>query len=483
MKKSTQEVEWARPKKLDILSDKKRHRIYASALEVMDKTGLRIPHEDVLAMLKRAGCRIDNDIVHIPLKLVETSLGTVPKSIQFYTREGESAMTLGEGISYFGGGADSLFILDPQDGKRRPFTKRDVEQGALVQDALPNIDFVMSLGTMSDIPDPFLSDLHQFQAMLFNTSKPINFASIDVQGTSNIIEMATVVAGSEKNLREKPFIFQFGCGSTPPLTFMRSKLDKLLMCCDRGIPAVSLSVGGRGGTAPMTSAGQVVSTLAELMTVLVISQTRCAGAPIIIGGMPLAMDMHSGTFSFSAPEVYLTNAAVTEMIRFLGVPSYGTGGCSDAKTLDEQAAVECSVSSYLQVFSGTDLIHDVGFIESGMTTSFDVLVLTDEVIQTVKRFFNGMEIDEAHLALDVIHKVGPGGHFLSESHTLENFRKEYWLPGLMDRDNYETWCEKGSMNFSERIKEKVKSILNNHRPLLIDGKKKTKILEIINRRR
>jgi trimethylamine--corrinoid protein Co-methyltransferase len=232
----------------------------------------------------------------------------------------------------------------------------------------------------------------------------------------------------------------------------------------------------------MTSAGQVVSTLAELMTVLVISQIRCAGAPIIIGGMPLAMDMHSGTFSFSAPEVYLTNAAVTEMIRFLGVPSYGTGGCSDAKTLDEQAAVECSVSSYLQVFSGTDLIHDVGFIESGMTTSFDVLVLTDEVIQTVKRFFNGMEIDEAHLALDVIHKVGPGGHFLSESHTLENFRKEYWLPGLMDRDNYETWREKGSMNFSERIKEKVKSILNNHRPLLIDGKKKTKIMEIINRR-
>lgn len=482
MKVSTQNVELAIPKKLHVLSEDQRNRIFSAALEVMEHTGLRLSHEEVLSMLKKSGCRIENDFAHIPPKIVEACLCTVPKTIQLYTREGEPAMSLGEDITYFGTGADAIFILDSFDGKRRHFTERDVEQGAILQDALPNIDFVMSMGTISDVPDLSLADLHQFQAMLFNTSKPINFYGISPQSSLDIIEMATVIAGSEKNLREKPFIFQFGCGPTPPLTYIKSKLDKLLQCCDRGIPAVSLSVGGKGGTAPVTSAGQVVTALAELLTVVVISQLRVEGAPIIVGGFPLAMDMQSGVFSYSAPEVYLVNAAITEMIRSLRVPSYGTGGCSDAKILDEQAAIECAASSYLQVFSGTDLIHDVGFLESGMMSSFDMLVMTDEVIGAVKRFFRGIEIDEEHLALDVIHKVGPGGHYLGETHTFNHFRKEYYQSELMSRENVETWCEKGSSRLSDRVKEKVESILKSHEPHPIEEKKKTKILEIINQR-
>lgn len=479
---STQDVELAIPKKLQILSQDQRNKIFSAALEVMENTGLRLFHEEVLSMLKKSGCRVENDVAHIPSKLVETCLRTVPETVQLYTREGEPAMSLGEGISYFGTGADSIFILDSNDGKRRNFTKRDVEQGAILQDYLPNIDFVMSMGTIRDVPDPSLADLHQFSAMLFNTSKPINFYGISPQSSLDIIEMATVIAGSEKNLRERPFIFQFGCGPTPPLTYIESKLDKLLQCCDRGIPAVSLSVGGKGGTAPVTSAGQIVTALAELLTVVVISQLRVEGAAIIIGGFPLAMDMQSGVFSYSAPEVYLVNAAITEMIKSLRIPCYGTGGCSDSKILDEQAAIECAASSYLQVFSGTDLIHDVGFLESGMASSFDMLVMTNEVIGTVKRFVRGIELDEEHLALDVIHEVGPGGHYLGENHTLKHFKKEYYRSELMSRENVEAWSEKGSKRLYDRVKKKVASILNTHEPIPIEEKKKTRILEILNQR-
>jgi len=478
---SSQDVESAIPK-LQVLSEDQRNKIFSATLEVMERTGLRIHHSEILSMLKDAGSHVENGVAHITAQLVERCLSTAPKSFQIYTRDGEPAMRLGEDISYFGAGVGAPFILDSFDGKRRLFTKRDVEQGALVQDALPNIDFVMAMGEISDVPDPFLANIHQFQAMLFNTSKPINFMSTSLQDTSDIIEMAAVVAGSEDNLREKPFIIMFGVGPTPPLTFVESKLERFLLCVDKGIPIVSLSAAASGGTAPVTLAGHIVCSLAEMLTAVVMSQLRVQGAPTIIGGMPLLMDMKTCIFSYGAPEFHLANAAISEIVRSLGIPSYGTAGISDSKILDEQAAIESISQTYSQVLSRTNLIHDVGFLESALIGSFDMLVMSDEIIGMVKRFCRGIRIDEEHLAIDVLHKVGPGGNFISEIHTLNHFRKEQWRPSLINRERYETWYKGGSTTLKDRVNERVKSILNTHKPRPIEDKKRVKILEIINRR-
>ena len=222
--------------------------------------------------------------------------------------------------------------------------------------------------------------------------------------------------------------------------------------------------------------------LAEQITAVVISQVRAEGSPLIIGGIPLVMDMKSTVFSYGAPEFYLTNAAISELIRFLGVPGYGTAGCSDSKIMDEQASIECIASSYFQLLTRTNLIHDVGFLDSAMVGSFDMIVMSDEVIGMVKRFAEGMRIDDEHLAIDVIHEVGPGGHYLNEMHTLTHFKKDYWQPELICRDDHENWCDKGSTRLSDRVNEKVRSILESHKPNLIEEKKRNQIMEIIDRR-
>jgi trimethylamine--corrinoid protein Co-methyltransferase len=466
---------------LNLLSEKQIQTIYAAGLKVLQNPGLRIHNHRVLSILDKAGCSIDNDVARIPEHLVERSLNTAPKTIQLYTREGEPALKLGEDISYYGAGAGAPFILDSTDGRKRLFIKRDVEQCARVQDALPNLDFVMAMGEISGLADSSLSDIHQFQAMLLNTSKPINFMAASTQSTLDIIEMASVVAGGEDKLKEKPFIFLFGVGPTPPLTFEEHKLERHMLCAEKMIPMVSLSAGGSGGTAPMTGAGHLVCMVAELLTVVVISQVCRQGAPIIVGGMPLMMDMRTTIFSYGAPEFYLNNLAITEIIRSLGLPVYGTAGISDAKTLDEQAAIEATASSYIQLLSRANLIHDVGFLDSAMIGSMDMLVMTDEIIGMAKRFAQGIIVDDEHLALEVIHAVGPGGHFMSQRHTLNHFR-ETWQPDLITRDDYEKWSEKGSKRFSERTRDKVMSILENHKPVEIPEDRKMAIQAVISRR-
>ena len=467
---------------ISLLSEDQCRMIYDAAIEVMQRTGLRIHNDEVLSMLEKAGCEVDNGVAHIPARLVEAALKSAPKKIQLYNREGEPAMRLGHDVSYFGSGVGAPFILDPFDGQKRSFTKRDVEMVALLQDALPNIDFVMALGEISDVTHPALSDIHQFQAMLYNTSKPINFMATSTQSTLDIIEMAATAVGGEDKLREKPFIFLFGCGPTPPLVYERFKLERLLVCADRGIPIVSLAAGGSGGTAPITAVGQLVTMLAELLTAVVIGQLRKEGTPQIIGGMPLTMDMQSTIFSYGAPEFYITNVGINEIIRFLGLPSYSTAAVSDAKLVDEQAAIEATASSFIQLLSRANLIHDTGFIDSAMIGSFDMLVMCDEIVSMARKFVSGIKFDAENLALDVIHDVGPGGNYLATDHTLNHF-KESWQPNLLTRDSYEVWSDKGGSEMSQRVNEKVRSILSNHKPIKIDKKSREGIETIIDRRK
>jgi trimethylamine--corrinoid protein Co-methyltransferase len=464
-----------------VLTDNQRDLIYTSALEVMDRTGLKIPNSEILEMLKKAGCNVVEDVAHIPYYVVENCLKTVPRKVTLYTREGDPALEIGGENVYFGAGADCTFILDSYTGERRLFAKSDIEQGALLQDALPNIDYVMSMGVVSDVPDS-LADIVQFEAMVTNTVKPINFSAFSTRSAFDIIKMATIIAGGEEYLREKPFLFQFGSGSKPPLSFEPSKMERLLIYVDRGIPIVCLSASASGGTAPVTGAGHLISSLAEILTSVVMSQLRVEGAPIMIGVMPLTMDMKTGIFSYAAPEFYLSNSAKSELIRSLGIPVYGTAGCSDAKVIDEQAAIECTMSCLLEALSGTNLIHDVGYLESGMSGSFDMLVMGDEIISLVRRFCKGIKFGKEHLALDVIHSVGHGGNYVMETHTFEHFREEQWQPDLLSREGYPNWLNKGGTTLKERVNLKVRNLLKSHKPVPLNEQKKKEIKKIIESR-
>jgi trimethylamine--corrinoid protein Co-methyltransferase len=183
-----------------------------------------------------------------------------------------------------------------------------------------------------------------------------------------------------------------------------------------------------------------------------------------MGGVLSPMDMATSIMSYGAPELALVCAAMTDVSKWLGVPMFSAAGCSDAKSLDQQAAIEASISVTLAALSGASLIHDVGFLESALLGSFDMLVMSDEIISMAKRIMRGIVVSPETLSVGEIHQVGPGGHYLTREHTRQHFRSEMWMPTLTDRQMRRAWEAGGSQTMADRIRAKVLDILENHEP-------------------
>jgi len=134
--------------------------------------------------------------------------------------------------------------------------------------------------------------------------------------------------------------------------------------------------------------------------------------------------------------IYLIQIAVKETSSYYGLPDFSYGGFTDAKVLDQQAAMEAGFSLFQTGLAGNNLVQDVGYMESGLTACWELIVMADEIIDEIKLILKGIEVNEETLALDIIDKIGPGIHFLEKEHTLKHF-KETWYPKLINRDTYE----------------------------------------------
>ena len=188
------------------------------------------------------------------------------------------------------------------------------------------------------------------------------------------------------------------------------------------------------------------------------------GLPFIMGGVLSVMDMSSMILAYGAPELPLMMAGLTELAHYAGLPLWQTGGCTDAKTFDAQAMIEGSLSCFFSALTGGDLCHDVGYTESAMTGSVFQLAAMDEAIGYSRRITRGIEVNEDTLAVDVIHHVGPNGHYLREPHTRRHFKTEFWYPNLHDRHNFEEWDASGRMTMKDRTVARVQDILATHQP-------------------
>ena len=218
-----------------------------------------------------------------------------------------------------------------------------------------------------------------------------------------------------------------------------------------------------GGTAPVTMAGTIVQALVEGLAGVVLAQIVNPGCPVIPGGVLTTMDMRTTVTTYGAPELTLMMAGISEMYRYYKIPSYGTAGCTNSKVLDTQTAMEATYSLLGSTLAGSNMIHNVGLVDTGMTAMLEAYVLGDEIIKIVRRMTAGIEVTEETLAFDVMQEVGPGGHFLEHGHTLRHFR-EHHQSKLIDRQNYDGWVAAGSSTMQERLTERVQWILENHEP-------------------
>ncbi len=458
-----------------VLTEAQCKQIHLASLEILSYMGVQIHDDEAITLLKENGADVtDNVLVRFPAGLVEWAVRCAPPSVILWDRTGRAAVRLQERHVHFGTGSDCPNILDSFTGERRKFTKEDVEQGMRVCDYLPNIDFVLSMGLISDV-DETVSDLHQFDAMIRNTVKPVVFTAHHVTNCRSIVEMAEIVAGGADALCRRPQIALF-TETISPLKYAPETTQKLLYMAGKHLPVVLSSGPMMGASGPQTHAGALALANAEVLAGMVIAQLRRRGAPIIyaLGIHPL--DMKTMVLPYGAPELSLNTAAAADMARFYDLPVWGYAGCSDAKTVDQQAAIEAVSSIIMSLLAGNHLVHDVAYLESGLTSSFDMLVLSDLAIEMGRHLLKPVVIDPDTLALEVIERVGSAGHYMGDEHTLSHFR-DIWYHKLIDRQRYEAWLADGALTLGDRINQKVREILNTHVPASLSDDIKQRLME------
>jgi trimethylamine--corrinoid protein Co-methyltransferase len=460
-----------------VLSESEIQDLHLGTLEVLRRTGVRFHHRQALDMLKEAGSFVsDGNLVRIPSALVEEAIGSAPSRIVMCDRDGEPGIFLEGCKVYFGTGSDCLNFLDPETGEHRPFTSADIEKGYRLCDALPNIHFTMSIGLPADV-DPQMAYDVQMASMLHNTTKPIVFVSNDRSSCQRAIDMAAAVAGGYEALAEQKHILLYSEPSSP-LQQSETAVDKLILMAEYRLPVVHSPGPLMGGTAPITMASGLAMALAEILSGLVVHQLANRGAPFVFGAGLHHMDMGAAQICYASPEFQLTKSAIAELGRWYGIPTWGYAGCSDAKVMDEQAALEALLSVLMAKLSGVNLVHDVGYMESGLTGSFEMIVLTDELIAMTDHIMKGIEVTDETLMLDELHEVGPGGHFLDTEQTLRRFR-EFWFPGLLDRRIREQWVASGATTLGQRLTQRVNEIVEEHRPCPLEPSQSQRVREIL----
>jgi len=447
----------------------------ASAMEVLETTGIKVMHPEAAELLDKIGARRgQDDLVRLRPRLVEAAIASAPKRLVIYNRNGDPAMTLGGGHgggvnTYFGTGSDLKWTYDPLSGDLRMTVARDIADMARVVDYLPDMDFIMSYGIPSDVPAQRVYRTEFFQ-MVANSTKPIIFTSDNGAEARLIVEMAAMIAGGRDRLRERPFLMAYS-QPTSPLQHSQDALGKLLVCTELGIPVCYPPGMMPGATAPCTMAGAITQSLAEALSALVIHQTKCPGAGIVLCGAHGCFDMKTSINVYAAPERLMTQAALAAIYQHFGLPTWGFGGCTDAQIMDAQAGAEFGMLALWAVLTGINLAHDTGYLGSGMIGDLRAVLHNNEINSYVRHLLvRGVPVNDDTRALSAIAAVGPGGQFLGNEHTFKHFRKELWFPNQSNRLPLSAWQSAGSHSMSERLGKKLRDILHSHQPAALDQK-------------
>lgn len=471
-----------RGRTLEVLSKEDIRQVHEAVIEILKDPGVRVQHGDALEMFQKAGAEVDSkkQIVQIPEFLIEKALNSAPRFITVCGKESQFDFKSYKGVHY-SGGHGATFIRDIETGKRRPSTKKDLENNVRVHDALENTHMIFPEIYPQDVPEHSL-DRHISQALLSNTRKPVIATAYDGAGAKDLIKMGIAIAGSAEALRQRP-MFTCSFGMISPFVFEPARIDALIEMCSFGIPFQIYTIPGAGTSAPVTLAGTLALSIAELLSGLVLTQLVKPGAPVRLMGYAGSSDMRSGDFTFASPEKTLMAAALAQMLQFYGVPNGVHGSTTRSNALDAQVGYETGILNLFSALSGSDIVIEAtsSALENTETSYPEQAIIGNEICSMINRILKGIEVNKETLAVNVIREVGVGGEFLTHPHTMANFKKEQWDAQLGNRFRREPWEKAGSKDIQARAKERLHQILATHKPDIIAPDVQKKLQEIVDK--
>jgi trimethylamine--corrinoid protein Co-methyltransferase len=465
---------------IKILSEDDIEQIHLSALSILWRIGIEVWEEQAFQILKKAGCATNGSRVRIPAHLVEEAIRLAPKTFTLYGRDPNFKVPVEGRRVFYEPMIGRLNILDLETGERRRTTLQDVKDLVRVADYLEHYTLLHSGAIMPHIEGVAdeVSHVHGYYASLKNSSKVIKGVVRGKHKAQDCIRMAAIVAGGEASLKQRPNIFTT-CNVISPLQFAQEQTEGLIEYAKMGLPVDIASEPQCGATSPATLSGTIAQQTAEILGMMVVAQLVNPGTPVLMGTVAAAMDMRNGTISLGGVEAAMINVAHAQMAQFYQIPSRGTGSNTESKSLDIQAGIEKTLTLMLPALAGINQIFYPGTMDHALAVSLESLVIDHEICGMIHRMLQGIAVDDVSLGLDVMEKVGPGGHFLNQAHTMRIFQKEHYIPQLCDRDSHEAWMKKGRTGMLENSKQKVKKILSEHQPAPLDSEVEKELLAVI----
>jgi len=428
-------------------------KIHEASIALLSNPGIRIEHDVIIDLLRKAGARVspNSQVVSFPRELVMECVDRTPTEVNFADRrQGRGLVTPGGKSQIWS--APGLNIL--RHGKHRQFLRSDMADMARLVDRLPEVDGIFGM-SMDDVP-PKARDVVGLRIMAENSTKHIRVLSFTPEGADVLCEMRNVVDDS-------PW-FSVGFTAHGPLRWTHLALDIFARTAGKGIPVTINGEPMAGVSGPVTLAGAAAVGNAEILAGLVVNQLLEPGRPCVYNlGLAHIFDMRTAIAVTGAPENHLLADISASMGRFYSLPS-----CSwvstESMSPDSQASLEKAIGFFTHLQVGVSLIWGVGQLESELTLSPAQAVIDNETLAYVRRFLRGVEVTEETLAVDLVREVGISGEFLSEEHTLEHFRTEFFDPSILFRERRPVWKEGGSKSLHEAAEAKADEMIAEAHP-------------------
>jgi trimethylamine--corrinoid protein Co-methyltransferase len=458
---------------IEVLSADQIETIHRTALKLLRDTGIEVMQGPARAILKAAGAAVDEATqrVRFDPALIEDNVAKAPRRFAMQARNRAYDVGCGEGEIVFAATGGPAFAHDCDRGKRPGNFADMCDYLKLVH----RLNVVHQEGGCPIEPTDLPADsrhLDFYQAALTLTDKTWQCWALGEYRVEDAVNMAGIAYGlGRAEMKAIPVTLTI-INSNSPLRLDIPMCEALLAMGRAGQPVAMTPFTLSGAMSPVTLAGALVQQHAEALAMLALSQIAAPGAPVMYGGFTSNVDMRSGAPAFGTPEYTKAALAGGQLARRVGVP-YRSSNVTASNCVDIQASYESMMSLWGAIMGGVNLIeHAAGWMEGGLTASFEKLILDAELLQNMREFLKPIAVDDAEMGVEAIAEVGPGGHFFGVGHTLERFQTAFYEPMLSDWRNYQTWENAGARTGTERANAIWKELLRSYEAPPMDQARK-----------
>jgi len=446
------------PHKVEVFSPSELKTLQEGTLQILSEVGVAYPSRKALEIFADHGAEVDweSEIVRIPPDLVHKAMSTAPRSFVLGGREERLDLTLDGSASYLSTDGCGVHVIDLETRQKRASRKDDLAMMARVCDALPLISFFWPLVSAQDHGQT--AALHECHAGLTNTLKHVRGGTtVHPRLAPYIVEMATVVSGSEEERRRRPPINANIC-TIAPLSQDTHGIETALVYGEAGIPTSFMGMPTMGSTAPASILGSILEGDAEVVSAMVLMQLAFPGTPVFHSIEASLMDPRTGGYITELPIPF--SVMTVQLAHAWGVPSLGGGSVSsDAQDIGWQSGSETGFGAAFIPLAGGEICGYMGMMGSSMILYPEKLILDHEICRNAYDVYQDFEFDKMDLALDVIANVGPKGHYLREKHTREHVRDFRYSSIMRQQD-----AEGKHRSPREVALEEFKHLYDTHHP-------------------